>query len=694
MAGQTTIAEELPDGYGDPVVYCQTLDEDAGTLMASQGGRIILKPNPAINFDYQCNWYNVPMQTVPVTVWKWECPQGVEIDPTAQAHASSCTTPMNNVEFALVDRNGPRTQVTSSGQVSWDDVAMGTISITETVPPGYSTRPYISCFYKAYLTTGENGLEPQYSVVNNVLNTTLSTSGMALQCNWYNKYMGPGELTIYKWTCPEGYDYTAWNANPMSDCTGATNGVTFVLDQPMDIDLQTDTGDSINGAVYFGGLTPGDYTLTEVVPGGIAQVFVLDCVGLNTGSVHPVPLSVGPSLEVHIAGGDKIVCQWFNVPGFDPGYGWMTVTKYTCSTATYVSDVDCEVFEGGQQFELQTWNGASWVTSATATTDAAGQYTWTSLDPATYRLTEPGKTACLVKADKISSDGYLSVQADTGTIVRVYNCGVAPVPGGKMPTKYPNTGVEPVGLETRTPAASLLGALGVLGTASITRRTFLRRSMLGAAAIGGGGLVVATGRASQTVVPLDAVGTPEATPSVDCLFPATPEATPEGVMPGTPVSCARGEVPTAITISAIGVNTNIEILEIIGGEMEQPTGAEDVAWYKETARLGEMGNVILAGHLNYWGVPEGVFFRLDLLQKDDLVEVEGDAGEIYRYRVEWTEPFPSDEEPPEEALGQTDEEVITLITCGGAWVVDRAEYDHRTLVRAVRETAVEGTPAA
>lgn len=63
--------------------------------------------------------------------------------------------------------------------------------------------------------------------------------------------------------------------------------------------------------------------------------------------------------------------------------------------------------------------------------------------------------------------------------------------------------------------------------------------------------------------------------------------------------------------------------------------------------------------------------------------------------MQWSENFPSDQEPPEEALGQTDEEAITLITCGGEWDVSRAEYDQRTLVRAIRDTeASAGTPVA
>src|SRR5690606_2954855 len=42
----------------------------------------------------------------------------------------------------------------------------------------------------------------------------------------------------------------------------------------------------------------------------------------------------------------------------------------------------------------------------------------------------------------------------------------------------------------------------------------------------------------------------------------------------------------------------------------------------------------------------------------------------------------------------TEEEVITLITCGGEWNADVALYDHRTVARAIRDVHfVPGTPA-
>lgn len=690
--GAITITETVPPGYHpQPFVACGQL--------ANSSAAVVPQPVEATNgvlhssielpgTRFFCDWYNSQEPDSTVTIRKWECPQGMEIEQTLSAHQSSCTQPMDNVTFTLTDSKGPRPKMTSGGLVEWTDVQIEPITVAEEIPFGYSTQPFVSCDFDS-----QNSLSLTDSVINGVLTATLNHPGQRIICHWFNQYLGPGDLTIYKWTCPEGYDYAAWGADPKIDCAEATNGVTFVLDQPAGVDLQTDTGDSINGAVRFGSLTPGDYVVNEIVPQGISEVFVLDCVGLNTGAVHPVPLSYGPTLQIPIAGGDRIECHWYNVPEMDPDFGWMTVTKYTCWTPTYVSDIDCEAFEGGKAFDLQMWNGSSWVGAGSGTTNAAGQLTWTNLAPGAYQVVEQGGTACRITSDPADAVGNPTVNANAGTTVKVYNCGVNPPSTGKTPTKYPNTGVEPVGASDDAPAGSLLAVAGLLGAGSLSRRQFLRRAAAPTIAVGVGSLLVGTGIARQTIAPIELPAGAPATPGADCLFPATPAATPSAA--STPVACARGAVPVTITIPVIEVDAGIEVLEIIGGAMQQPTNAEEVAWYKESARLGERGNVLLAGHLNFWGVPEGVFYLLRQLQEGDAVELEGDDGEVYRYIVQWSEDFPSDQEPPEEALGQTEEEAITLITCGGDWNIGRAEYDHRTVVRAVRDTeAPEGTPVA
>ena len=264
---------------------------------------------------------------------------------------------------------------------------------------------------------------------------------------------GPGEITIYKYTCPEGYDLHAWGADPTTDCPDATNGITFTLDGPDGYHAQTDTGDSVDGAVYFGGLEPGEYTATETVPDGIASVFVLDCIGGKMGAIRDYPLSTGETFAISVGADEKITCYWYNVPDYEQGR--LTVYKYWCSTQTYTSDVDCEIYEGGSTFDLVWWNGDSWEYADTGTTDGGGMASWGGIDPGEYWLDEHDRDWCHLTSEQLSDDGnWLNVYDGEETIVNVYNCSSDPGDKGKpgkTPTKYPNTGTPPIIDDRRFP---------------------------------------------------------------------------------------------------------------------------------------------------------------------------------------------------------------------------------------------------
>jgi LPXTG-site transpeptidase (sortase) family protein len=158
---------------------------------------------------------------------------------------------------------------------------------------------------------------------------------------------------------------------------------------------------------------------------------------------------------------------------------------------------------------------------------------------------------------------------------------------------------------------------------------------------------------------------------------------PVGLQP--PVK--RGAKPIAIKIQRAAVDAQIEAQQIIDGVMQNPSGPFVVSWYPETARLGEDNNVVMAGHLDYWDVGEAVFYNLGTLAKDDMIEVTGEDGLVYRYRVEWVRSFTVDDldaEGVQEIVGSTPTEQLTLITCGGPFDYERGEYLERMVVRAIR----------
>ena len=81
--------------------------------------------------------------------------------------------------------------------------------------------------------------------------------------------------------------------------------------------------------------------------------------------------------------------------------------------------------------------------------------------------------------------------------------------------------------------------------------------------------------------------------------PTTGGRRPGPLAEAAPPARRAGVPPVALAIEAAGIAAEVERLQIIDGAMQNPTGPWVVSWYKETARLGETGNAVLAGHVEY-----------------------------------------------------------------------------------------------
>ena len=96
-------------------------------------------------------------------------------------------------------------------------------------------------------------------------------------------------------------------------------------------------------------------------------------------------------------------------------------------------------------------------------------------------------------------------------------------------------------------------------------------------------------------------------------------------------------------------------------------------------------NAVFAGHLDYVDVGAAVFARVGELVPGDGIEIVSVTGEQFAYAVEWVQLFRTEEAPVDEILRQPDdEELVTLITCGGTFDPATALYSDRLIARAVR----------
>jgi LPXTG-site transpeptidase (sortase) family protein len=156
---------------------------------------------------------------------------------------------------------------------------------------------------------------------------------------------------------------------------------------------------------------------------------------------------------------------------------------------------------------------------------------------------------------------------------------------------------------------------------------------------------------------------------------------PIGLQPA-PAPPVAGELPVSIQIPKAQVNAEVETIEIVDGVMQNPTGPWVVSWYKETAKLGEVGNTVMAGHLDYWDVGPSVFYHIGDLAKGDKISITGNDGDVFTYEVDWVKLYDATNAPIQTIVGPTKNESLTLITCGGPFDYQNGVYLQRMVVRA------------
>jgi sortase (surface protein transpeptidase) len=148
----------------------------------------------------------------------------------------------------------------------------------------------------------------------------------------------------------------------------------------------------------------------------------------------------------------------------------------------------------------------------------------------------------------------------------------------------------------------------------------------------------------------------------------------------------EGVAPVALQVDSVGVDAPIELGNVAEGVMQDPSGPWVVSWYEPLGKVGEGGNVVMAGHVDYWNVGPAVFWDVRYLPEGDIIRVVGEDGKNYEYAVQWTQSYMADQLTPEviqgEIVGDTGQETLTLITCGGEFNPDTGEYNQRWVVRA------------
>lgn len=155
------------------------------------------------------------------------------------------------------------------------------------------------------------------------------------------------------------------------------------------------------------------------------------------------------------------------------------------------------------------------------------------------------------------------------------------------------------------------------------------------------------------------------------LVPPTP--TPEADTPpiAEPVQLEIPRLGSAASVEYVGLDDQ--------RRMDVPKDAANVAWYKFGARPGEVGNAVLAGHLDSETGP-AVFYDLESLEPGNTIFVTDSAGARHEFRVTDKQTYAHDKFPMDEVFGASDKRRLNLITCEGQFDAAAKNYSHRTVV--------------
>ena len=275
--GQWSMSETIPEGYGDPVVYCRYTEWPEEATDVDDATFLVESPGGAWSGDFQyegmrivCGIFNIPGEGNTLTLYKWYCPEGLPYgDYSLEDFTSNCTEVHADVEFNGAN-NGLVVPMTTdaSGQLEWTGIPTGPWGVTETIPEGYG-NPYVFCRYVEWPEGVDLSDEwIPYSATDGFFVHEFDYVPTHLECYIFNIPFEQNWVDITKWWCSENvtipYEQSADNL--LEECERYTEGADFNLEYTGGSEAKTTDGE---GNAEWSGAADGSVVDARDCPGGL-----------------------------------------------------------------------------------------------------------------------------------------------------------------------------------------------------------------------------------------------------------------------------------------------------------------------------------------------------------------------------------------------------------------------------------------
>jgi LPXTG-site transpeptidase (sortase) family protein len=148
---------------------------------------------------------------------------------------------------------------------------------------------------------------------------------------------------------------------------------------------------------------------------------------------------------------------------------------------------------------------------------------------------------------------------------------------------------------------------------------------------------------------------------------------------GTFHAASGSMTPSRLRIPSIGVDAAVTGVGLMpDGSMGVPTDLWTSTWLSSSARPGQPGSAVIAGHRGIG--TQALFSHLEKMRPGDQIHVSDASGGELVYQVTRVASMDLSDATQLQVFGPTTEQRLVLITCYGHYSRSTSTYDHRLVV--------------